>query len=288
MIPVTYYPVGTQKAFARNAQRIAGKPYAHYFNGDMVLHEDVLPALRAPMDPAHALTTSPADLNSLLDPGYHEVENGYCALPDGSAYVTSLTRFPGCTSEMFRWWFWWHSFEPERYTLWYPWNHVSVRRKDLAAASAPGLSHEQRYIGSTHIITEYIGPDRMKIEITFVDPASWGFDVARFAAAGISGHACGDVFLQPIRLRAGTMVHLIRDTDDGFELRSRYWLADRPSISVAGRELNLSLPATLLGIKRRLAGERVGYEQLLHDQIEFTHLASFLPKIYAEFGSDGP
>jgi hypothetical protein len=41
---------------------------------------------------------------------------------------------------------------------------------------------------------------------------------------------------------------------------------------------------TKLGVKRRMAGERVAYEQLLHDQIEFTHLASFLGDIYREFG----
>jgi hypothetical protein len=37
-------------------------------------------------------------------------------------------------------------------------------------------------------------------------------------------------------------------------------------------------------MRRKLAGARVGYEQLLHDQIEFTHLATFLPELYAEFG----
>jgi 2,4-diacetylphloroglucinol hydrolase len=41
-----------------------------------------------------------------------------------------------------------------------------------------------------------------------------------------------------------------------------------------------------LGLKRRLAGARVAYEQLLHDQIEFTHLATFLADICAEFGSE--
>jgi hypothetical protein len=41
-----------------------------------------------------------------------------------------------------------------------------------------------------------------------------------------------------------------------------------------------------LGIKRRLAGARVAYEQVLHDQIEFTHLATFLPHLYEEFSSD--
>lgn len=42
----------------------------------------------------------------------------------------------------------------------------------------------------------------------------------------------------------------------------------RPSVPVDG-------VAASLGRKRRLAGERVAYEQRLHDQIEFTHLSSF-------------
>lgn len=79
------------------------------------------------------------------------------------------------------------------------------------------------------------------------------------------------------------MVRLIRDTDDGFELRSRYWLADHVTVPVAGRHIDLGRPAAALGLKRRIAGARLGY-QMLHDQIEFTHLAGFLADIYREFG----
>jgi hypothetical protein len=45
---------------------------------------------------------------------------------------------------MFRWWFWWHSFESERYSLWYPWNHVSIWRSDRNTETQPGLTDEQR------------------------------------------------------------------------------------------------------------------------------------------------
>lgn len=284
MIPVTYFPPATQRAFQRNARRIQGKPYAHYFDGALALHEDVLPALHAPIAPRHALPLTAEALNTLLDPGYHQVETGYCTLPDGSAYTASLTRFPGSTAEMFRWWFWWHSFEAERYTLWYPWNHVSVLRRDPETEHAPGLSDEQRYIGSTHYIREFIGPTCMDLAIQFVDPRELGFDTARFASAGVRAHACGHVFLQRPRLRVATMVHLTRDTEDGFELRSRYWLGDHLELALGGVRVGLDRVARSLGLKRRLAGPRLGYEQLLHDQIEFTHLAGFLPRIYAEFG----
>jgi hypothetical protein len=135
------------------------------------------------------------------------------------------------------------------------------------------------------VITEYIGPTRFDIAITFVDPADWGLDTSRFAAAGVHRHACGDVFLQRPPLRVGTMIHVIRDTHDGFELRSRYWLGDEINLSVAGRSVPLAPVTDRLGITRRLTGASLAYEQLLHDQIEFTHLATFLAQIYSEFAN---
>jgi 2,4-diacetylphloroglucinol hydrolase len=57
---------------------------------------------------------------------------------------------------------------------------------------------------------------------------------------------------------------------------------------LAGRDIDLDRPTAALGIKRRIAGARLGYEQMLHDQIEFTHLAGFLADIYREFGRARP
>ena len=47
----------------------------------------------------------------------------------------------------------------------------------------------------------------------------------------------------------------------------------------------LDRPLATLKLKDHLFGEAIDYEQILHDQIEYTHLASFLPDIYNEFGS---
>jgi hypothetical protein len=285
MIPVTYYPIATQNVFASNLDRISGKPYARFFHRNLYLRNDILPALQQPMDRKKALRNSPADLNSLLDQGYHEVENGYCELDDGSAYVASRTIFPKCSGDMFSWWFWWHAVEPERYTLWYPYNHVSVRSLSPELLIKSGLSHQERYIDTTHLVTEYIGPQHVDIAISFVDPNYYGFDVSRFAQAGIVSHACGEVWFQKPSIRIGTMIHLARKIDDGFELRSRYWLADSVKIKIplTGYELSLDRLAQTFGLKSRLAGLSVGYEQLLHDQIEFTNLARFLPEIYHTF-----
>jgi hypothetical protein len=81
------------------------------------------------------------------------------------------------------------------------------------------------------------------------------------------------------------MIHLVRRVDDDIEVRSRYWLADsvKMKVPLIGYELSLDGLAQTFGLKSRLAGLSVGYEQLLHDQIEFTNLASFLPEIYRRF-----
>ena len=281
---VTYYPPATQRLLLRNAEQVKGKPYERFFDSDLWLHDQVMPAIARPMDPAAALTPDPDGLNSLLDPGYHDVENGWCTLPDGGGYVASLVPMPGCTGEMYRWWFWWHAVEPARYTLWYPTNHIAAHPVDRSVLTAPGLTHEQRYVGTTHHVDEYIGPDLVKVAISFVDPAELGFDTSRFAEAGIVGHACARVSLRQPRLEVVTMVHLARETADGIEQRSRYWIGHRPRLHAFHRTVDVDTAATKLGLKRRLAGARVAYEQLLHDQIEFTHLSTFLAELHGEFG----
>lgn len=282
--PITYFPVATQRQFDRNREQVRGTPYEHYFDGDLWLHDDVMPAIRTAMDPAHAIHPVEQGLNSLLDPGHHEIENGYCALPDGGAYVASRVPFPGCTGEMFRWWFWWHAVEPARYTLWYPHNHISASPTDRSVLRAPGLTDEERYVGTTHHVEEYIGDQRLELAISFVDPAELGFDTDRFRDAGIVGHACARVALRRTRLEAVTMVHLARETDDGFELRSRYWFGHDPRLRVGDRSLTLAPLARRFGGRRTRGLAGMAYEQLLHDQIEFTHLSTFLADIHGEFG----
>ena len=290
MLPVTYYQLANQRQLAVNRERVQGKPYARYFNSELWLHDDVLPALRQPMPTEAALDPTPDGLNTLLEPGYHEVENGFCELPDGSAHVASLVPFPGCTGEMFQWWLWWHSVEPARYTLWYPYCHISADPVDREVLTRRGLTHEQRYLGNTHRVAEYIGPRLVRISIRFVDPAELGFDTSGFVEAGIVAHACAEVSLQRPDLPMTTMVHLVRRTEGGIELRSRYWIGHRMRLNLLGQSLSLPVdgPLSRLGLKRRLIGLPVAYEQLLHDQIEWTHLSSFLADIHREFGQRDP
>jgi hypothetical protein len=164
-------------------------------------------------------------------------------------------------------------------------NRARIRGKpyDPGVLTRPGLTDEQRYVGTTHEVVEYIGPERMDIRIRFVDPSEVGLDASRFEASGIVAHACARVQLARVGIEAVTMIHLARETDDGIEQRSRYWIGQDAKLRILGGSLGVDRIGSALGIKRRMAGERVGYEQLLHDQIEFTHLAGFLADLFREF-----
>jgi hypothetical protein len=186
---------------------------------------------------------------------------------------------------MFQWWFWWHSVEAERYMLWFPHSHVYALAQDRNVLSTPGLSHRERYMGNTHRIREWHGRHRSDIYIRFVEPAEIGFDTNLFPKAGIVADACGIVSLQRPRIEVALMVHLCRKTSDGFELRSRYWMGDRGRLLLPGVALDVGRVTSALGIKKRMLGEAMAYEQLVHDQIEFTHLAGLLPGVHADYGS---
>lgn len=284
---VTYFPLATQQQLAKNRAAVKDKLYAKYFNDDLWIYDHVLPALKASMPRDKALPFTPEALNSLLEPGYAEHECGHCELEDGGAFISSVVPFPNCPTEAFAWWFWWHAVEHERYMLWYPSNHISADSNRPDKLLDDSLPDVERYIGTWHRVTEFVGPVYIDAWIEFVDPKELGFDTSRFGEAGIVGHACARLWASP-KIQIGAMVHLARKTpgNNGFELRSRYWIGhDLTAHWIPRLPVKIDGALRALGIKKRLLGDaELAYEQLLHDQIEFTHLSTFLADIYAEFG----
>jgi 2,4-diacetylphloroglucinol hydrolase len=218
-----------------------------------------------PIPLEQAIKPIPSELNKLLELGYLDAETGYCQLEDGTFYSSSITYFPNCTAEMFQWWFWWHSVEPERYALWYPYCHVSVEAKNKAVLTQPGLTHEQRYVGNTHILTEYLNDRKNKIEITFLDPAELGFDTSRFKEAKIVASACGIVTLQNPNAEFCTMVHLARQTENGLELRSRYYIGHNMHLHLLGMRLRINKKLANFILKMQGVNIQTAYEQVMHD-----------------------
>jgi len=198
--------------------------------------------------------------------------------------VASLTDFPDSTKDMFEWWFWWHSVESERYAIWHPYCHVSIEAKDKSVFTDTSLSNAEKFLGNTHTITEYLNDQLNEMSISFVKPTEMGFDEEVLKNANIVASACGYVYLQRPKLKICNMLHLFKDTGDGGgQLISRYYLGEDIQLELADKSIKLPNLFKRLLLKNQPYRLKMAYEQLMHDQIEFTNLASFLPSLYQEF-----
>jgi len=186
----------------------------------------------------------PQDIrDSVISPGYSDLEIGYRDLGDGLFYACTYARFPYAKGEMVKWWFgtWLH--DTASYRLWSK-DHVSFRWDERKKPGTP--------VGATHISSEYIGDDIIEMGISFFDPADI-FDASKFAENHISfvlvaeNHSPdGEVLM--------TFLHVVRDTPYGCEMRNRFWLPN--------------------------SNEQVARDLIFHNQGEMGSLAEFLPGLY--------
>lgn len=161
------------------------------------------------------------DVDRLLEPGYLPFEDGYRRLSNGRLHVAVRTRMPGCTGEMVDWWFRWVT-TTERYKLWHPRDHVSGEWE--------GRDGDE-YVGATHVVEEYIGGELTKLELTFVEPSEC-FDPDRLDASGATA-ICARGSPGGIEHDLFTVVHCVRDTDFGCEMRSHFWLEHLADYDIA-------------------------------------------------------
>lgn len=200
--------------------------------------------------------------NLLLEPGYQALESGTLRLEDGTLHVASRTTMIGCKGRMIDFWFGFLR-TTEQYKWWHPKDHVWC---EWVGERGTG-----RYVGGRHRVHEYIGGELAKLEIHFRDPSEY-LDVSRFAEAGVSTAVCARVGPLDAPVKVGHLIHLVRDTDWGCEMRSRFWLGDfDPPEMASTREARMALVPDVLG---------AGLHK--HCNEEMAYLAAFLPKLHAE------
>lgn len=203
----------------------------------------------------------------LLEDGYAPVETGWTWTRRAGARVNCLTPMPGVTPDMWDWWFAWHGADSDRYKLWHPRAHLAVRWAD-------GGGETGVYVGRTSRVVEYVGASRMRFAISFVPPQTFGLDPAILAAKGQVA-ICARAGLDGAGFTSGAMVHQLRPTADGCEMRSRFWLF--------GEDLRLAGLGPAL--TRLIPPQPQEVEALLvHCAEEMGHLAAILPALYADFG----
>lgn len=182
---------------------------------------------------------------------------------------------------MVDWWLCWHSVESERYALWYPYNHVYT----YSSYTTPCRTGTGGWARRTQS-RSFIGPQFMTICIEFKGSSQFGLPWEELQKAGYESAVCAVLWDAKLPIQVGEFVHLWRRKEggEGLELRIRYWLGHQVHLDLGLVKMPLDRAGGITGIKKRLASEKVAYEQSLHDQIGFTNLASILPNLYHEFG----
>ena len=260
------------------------KPYAKYFyQAPARIADDIIQALQSgPMDPRYALPFERK--NDLLTSGYHARETGYCFLPNNSCYVAVLTRMPGVTGAMLDWWFWWHALEDLRYKIWYPGAHVANHARDPGRLLNPVLSPNKRYWNNPHYPVENVGIGLERLSINFLPPADFGFDTVRFAEARIATAICTRVGSVAKKALHTDMCHLVRTTADGVEMRSRFWIGRKLTLTVLPESFPIQRLINTRFVRKRLIPHDTPAQMARHCAQEYANLAAILPELYREYG----
>ncbi len=255
-------------------------PISKFYSTEMAPQSQVLLDIitAGAMDPKDAIT--PEEVKTLLEPGYLESgENGYCIMANGAGYVAVNNHFPGVTLDMMKWWFAWHPLESIRYKIWDPYCHpyAAIADCDRAKIKDPNVPLEDKISDVVHFVVEDVGAGMQDIVIHFLTPEEQGFDRAELAEAKawpIGGYALvenreGEKGKTPV-----IMLHYFRETDDGIESRTRFWM---------GYRIVHGIPVCVLPPGMQVPAE-FPMALALHNVEEYGNLAELLPRVYAEYG----
>ncbi len=213
-------------------------------------------------------------ITKLAEKGYQTTENGYTFNKDGSFQVAVLTDMPSVETLMWDWWFGWHGCADNRYKLWHPIAHLSAEWAD-------GNQDLESYLGRTSIIQEYIGKKLEKAAIQFVSPSVLGFTQDQFANKNEVVYICARIGYSNFPLDFGWLVHQIRKTDRGSEMRSRFFLGG-PFIAFRSDNIFSKTLTKILQKLKRLP-EQQAIDLMQHCSEEMNHLATFLPDLYKQY-----
>lgn len=218
------------------------------------------------------------DITLLEKQGYMPIETGYAIANDGSIAVAVLTQMEAVTPKMWDWWFAWHSEEDLRYKLWHPQAHLSAHWQDQRK--------QNLYIGRVSIIKEYIGDNLLEAAIQFISPHTLGFSNKAINESEKNLYICAKIGHPNLPIDYGYLVHQVRQTEKGSEMRSRFWLGGK---YVSNRKKSkIATITTNLLQKIKTLPQNFPQDLLKHCSEEMTHLAAILPNLYAQYNTPSP
>lgn len=249
--------------------------YSAFYHEQMVaIHENVEASLKTPLPWGTLLDIDQMTL--LEEAGDMPVETGYSVADDGSIAVAVKTLVSNTNPQIWDWWFGWHGSENQRYKLWHPKAHVSARWED-------GRS-DNCYIGRNSIIKEFIGENELDAVIQFKSPLEFGFSHESINQTQQSVYICAKLGHPKLPVDYGYLVHQVRSTTAGTEMRSRFWIGGKYVGARHDDFVNKAAVAVLKKFKSLPAN--FGHDLLLHCAEEMSHLASILPALHEQYGSE--
>ncbi|MEM6807023.1 MAG: FAD-binding protein, partial [Bacteroidota bacterium] len=243
--------------------------YVSFYQEEMVAIQEE--AAKQAQTPLPWGTLADLDKMTLLeDKGDMPIETGYSVDEDGSIAVVVKTHMPNTNPEMWDWWFGWHGSEDTRYKLWHPQAHLSAEWEDGR--------NDNCYIGRTSIIKEYIGESLLDAAIQFKSPLDFGFSFESVNQTEKAVYICAKIGHPNFPVDYGYLVHQLRETPAGTEMRSRFWMSGK---YVSARKENIISNAAVKILQNfKTLPRDFGRDLMLHCAEEMSHLASILPELY--------
>lgn len=196
-------------------------------------------------------------------------QTGYGVMDDGTGFVCNTTYMPAVTSEMFDWWFPWHSVGSDlRYKIWDPEDHYFARADRVDYVCDPKVPMNQKTWGVSHYIMEDVGPGPEFLKLNFKRPKDFGYDETIIGTDPCKSMVCaiGESSC------AAAMTHKWYPYRDGTMFCSRFWIG----MGAVDGKIVKTLPE---GVR---IPEFVPKGLFAHNIKEFTNLAAILPQVYEE------
>ena len=144
-----------------------------------------------------------------------------------------------------------------------------------------GISDREKYRNNPNYVTEYLGTESADLDLTITDPSVF-FDETRFEEANVGTAVCCVVGLRDAPISLGVLIHLYQDTDDGCELRSRFWGCHFPFRDLSVEEVRDTVAQSTFSGDQCMP-LKMGRDLLAHNGTEYNHLATFLPDLYDDY-----
>ena len=130
------------------------------------------------------------------------------------------------------------------------------------------------YVGRTSLVQEYLGSGFSRPAIQFVEPLVHGL-----RSSGDSIAICARLGPGDLPVDVGWLLHHVRPTANGAEMRSRFWMG--------GQHVALRVPRNSLADRalRPIAARQLPdpRDLTVHCAQEMNHLAGFLPALFERF-----